>query len=144
MYSMILIRREAKNWSVSGNFPNEQKSFTRFMSRVTIHLYGLNQSITVPLKRKLTFSTRNSNLSKIENWGSRIKYQESRIQDRDARGNFRGSRWQFRGNDFILASETIAKDIALNKWLRTVMLINLKPRRSYINLTGVKNCPGIY
>ena len=49
-----------------------------------------------------------------------------------------------RGNDFILSSETIAKDIALNKWLRTVMLINLKPRRSYINLTGVKNCPGIY
>ena len=40
--SMILIQREAKNLSVSGNFPNEQKSFTRFMSRVTIHLYGLN------------------------------------------------------------------------------------------------------
>ena len=50
------------------------------MSRVTIHLYGLNQSITVPLKRKLTFSTRNSNLPRIENWGSSIKNRESRIE----------------------------------------------------------------
>ena len=85
-------------------------------------------SSTVPLKCKLTVSTRNTILdprsfresriefrgSSFDFRGSRTKFRGSSFEFRDTRRIFEDLEQRFRGNDLILENKTIAKNKAID------------------------------